>query len=204
MTGKGICNLCEKEYSRAGIVRHLSNCMKGQAPAGETSLCHLLMVTTRWRSDYWLALQVSAITTLKVLDQFLRDTWLECCGHLSAYYLASRELGMSRKVEMVFVAGYTIDYEYDMGDTTSLRIKPAGIFYAEIRRKPVRILARNLPPFIPCDRCRTSQAEIINSNSDDYENRWFCSPCAIKLGINEEECLPVVNSPRTGVCGYGG
>jgi hypothetical protein len=30
---------------------------------------------------YWMHLEVAAGTTLTILDRFLRDTWLECCGH---------------------------------------------------------------------------------------------------------------------------
>jgi hypothetical protein len=34
---------------------------------------------------YWMHLEVVAGITLATLDRFLRDTWLECCGHLSVF-----------------------------------------------------------------------------------------------------------------------
>ena len=34
---------------------------------------------------YWMHLQVAFETTLATLDRFFRDTWLECCGHLSVF-----------------------------------------------------------------------------------------------------------------------
>jgi hypothetical protein len=41
-------------------------------------------------------------------------------------------------------------------------------------------------------------------NSYD-ESGWFCERCAEENDLNTEEMtLPVVNSPRTGVCGYTG
>lgn len=41
---------------------------------------------TRWpRARYWLYLEMPARATLTDLDGFLRDIWLECCGHLSAF-----------------------------------------------------------------------------------------------------------------------
>jgi hypothetical protein len=35
--------------------------------------------------SYWLDLEIRAEARLHVLDSFLRDAWLECCEHLSAF-----------------------------------------------------------------------------------------------------------------------
>ena len=35
--------------------------------------------------DYWLIVEASENTTLKELDWFIRDIWVECCEHLSAF-----------------------------------------------------------------------------------------------------------------------
>ena len=35
--------------------------------------------------DFWLHLAVRTDTKLHILDRFLRDLWLECCGHLSQF-----------------------------------------------------------------------------------------------------------------------
>lgn len=34
---------------------------------------------------YWLVIEVKDTATLKDVDQFLRNIWLECCSHLSAF-----------------------------------------------------------------------------------------------------------------------
>ena len=34
---------------------------------------------------YWLHLQAPAVVTFAALDQGLRNIWLKCCGHLSAF-----------------------------------------------------------------------------------------------------------------------
>ncbi len=34
--------------------------------------------------DYWLFLEVASTATWSHLDAFFRDTWVECCGHLSS------------------------------------------------------------------------------------------------------------------------
>ena len=34
---------------------------------------------------HWLHLEAPASVQLQLLDDFLRDLWLECCGHLSCF-----------------------------------------------------------------------------------------------------------------------
>lgn len=38
----------------------------------------------KYSKKYWLIIEVSENVTLKELDNFIRDIWVECCGHLSA------------------------------------------------------------------------------------------------------------------------
>lgn len=83
----------------------------------------------------------------------MKDIWLDCCGHLSAFSHKHFKVAMSHHVEDVF----------------NPRIK---IYH-------------------------------------DYDYLYFCEKCTEK---HEEECdgfvdyarMPVVNSPRMGVCGYEG
>ena len=42
------------------------------------------------------------------------------------------------------------------------------------------------------------------SSCESDPSGWLCRACARKRRVSEEESLPVVNSPRTGVCGYTG
>ncbi len=75
------------------MTRHLEACEQRaaiQAEAGDrrkaqkTRVFHLVVEGSRLPM-YWMHLEVSAETTLATLDHFLRDTWLECCGHLNAF-----------------------------------------------------------------------------------------------------------------------
>src|SRR5260370_37893824 len=92
-TSKGMCTFCHRELSKAGMTRHLASCEQraiAQAGTGsgqkaqKTRTFHLMVEGYRLPM-YWMHLEVVAGTTLATLDQFLRDTWLECCGHLSAF-----------------------------------------------------------------------------------------------------------------------
>src|SRR6266550_21423 len=92
---KGRCRFCNAEYTKSGMAKHLQACTTRKAaesnPGGKKArrgqLFHL-MVWGRYASMYWMHLDVPADATLTNLDRFLRDTWLECCGHLSAFRIA--------------------------------------------------------------------------------------------------------------------
>jgi hypothetical protein len=131
---------------------------------------------------YWMHLEVAAETTLTVLDRFLRDTWLECCGHLSVfriggfnYYVDAdtdagwdwdlRRKNMQAKLEEVLSPGQTCSYEYDFGSTTELLVKVVEEREAFMKGKAIQVLARNIPPFVPCDICGKPAAQICTQLS---------------------------------------
>ena len=75
------------------MTRHLASCeqrtpMQGEIgsrqKAKKSKAFHLLVEGYRLPM-YWMHLEVASGTTLATLDHFLRATWLECCGHLSAF-----------------------------------------------------------------------------------------------------------------------
>jgi hypothetical protein len=205
---KGKCSRCGKEYTRAGMAKHLAKCLtaEGQATKGERKNCLHLQVSAKFTSAYWLHLQVDADATLKTLDGFLRDIWLECCGHMSMFHVGHREIGMNRKLSSLFSPGTSIEYDYDMGDTTSLEIKAMNSFQGMVAPgKAVAILARNQPPEIACDSCGKGPAVRICPECQWEGEGGLCKTCAANHECGDEEyLLPVVNSPRTGVCGYVG
>jgi len=69
--------------------------------------------------------------------------------------------------------------------------------------KPIQILARNTPPIIPCDVCGELATSLYTQCI--YEDKGcLCDTCAKNHTCGEEMLLPVVNSPRVGVCGDTG
>jgi hypothetical protein len=93
---KGTCAFCHRELSKASMTRHLQSCEQRatvKAEAGnhqktrKTRAFHLVVEGYRLPM-YWMHLEVAAGTTLATLDRFLRDTWLECCGHLSVFRIS--------------------------------------------------------------------------------------------------------------------
>lgn len=217
MKRPGKCNLCNATFSKAAMTKHLKSCKQREAEASarrkKTMLFHLL-VEGSGMPDYWMHLEVPADATLLDLDSFLRGTWLECCGHLSAFtiegisyaYAPQKELGdksMKVKLGKILAPGMKFLYEYDFGTTTELTLKVVEERGGEKGDEPVRILARNEPPQIACESCGKIATQVC-SQCIYYEKAWFCDECAAEHECGEDMLLPVVNSPRVGMCAYTG
>jgi hypothetical protein len=159
--------------------------------------------------------EASSEATLADLDDLLRATWLECCGHLSAFRLGDRSFSTPSpfgdwsedesslvNIGKLLVPGQTLGYDYDFGSTTELSIRVAGE-HPRRQTEAVTIVARNDPPTIGCSTC--NRPATSSCSECQWENAgWLCDVCAPKHACGEEMLLPVVNSPRTGVCGYTG
>ena len=203
---KSTCQLCMSEYARKGITRHIKTCLKKNLTKGDKHLFHL-HITDVYEKDYFLHLLLFNNTTLDHLDRFLRDIWLECCGHMSAFSHErwGDEIDKRRKIEDVFRPGLNLMYQYDFGSTTELNLKCIDRYRGKVEStEKIRLIARNAQPIIPCDECASHPAVEICIECQWDEGGWLCEACAEAHKCDEEMRLPVVNSPRTGVCGYTG
>ena len=208
---KGRCLLCNAIYTGSGMAKHLQSCLpkhiKNQQKNNKSKFRPFfhIMVKGAHAPDYWLHLKIASNAKLRNLDRFLRDIWLECCGHLSAFTSRGHELGMGRRVGDTLSPGMELLHQYDFGDTTELLVKALGEYEGPIKgNKSIEILARNDPPEIFCDECGKALAVEICTECQWEESGWLCQSCAEEHECDEEMRLPVVNSPRTGVCGYTG
>jgi len=93
-------------------------------------------------------------------------------------------------------------YEYDFGSTTELALKVIEDQNMSFKKK-VQLLARNEAPDIQCDHCEKPAVQIC-SECVCNEEGFLCKKCTADHKCGEEMLLPVVNSPRTGVCAYEG
>lgn len=225
-TTRGTCIYCQNAYTKSGMSRHLQACKARQkanaAERGRKASLFYLAVEGTYAKDYWMHLEMPAGDTLADLDRFLRDIWLECCGHLSAFAIehtryqlntggvdgmwsmffgpSSPPQSMDVPLSSVLRPGIKFSHEYDFGTTTYLTLKVVAERQGTIRKKDrVRVLARNEPPDYRCAVCE-KPATWINV-FEDYV--LLCDECVDEEGY-EEGLLPVVNSPRTGECGYTG
>jgi len=175
--------------------------------------------SSRHTSLYWLHVEVKAAANLDHLDGFLRDIWVECCEHLSAFRIGKSEYttvpsddswtprgspNLSVKLsEALDPLPPSFTYEYDFGSTTLLRLKVVRSRQGAIGKAPLRLLARNEPLVWPCHACKEPASRICPRCS--FQSKAFVGKKHSQTHgcrIDEEEFLPVVNSPRMGVCGY--
>ena len=212
------CRFCGNLYASSGIARHLSACKARPGAgadhgSGETELYEHLVVTDEDRFGYRLDLLAVPETTLDDLDAFLREIWLECCGHLSVFRVAGRtyssyedEWGLydsSADVELSRLPDSTeIRYDYDLGTPTGLRIKRLSPLRHRVSDDPVKLAARNEPPVLECS-CG-SPAIVVNRYSESDDDWVFCARCLAQADVDYEALVPLTNSPRMGVCGYDG
>lgn len=245
MKSEGKCLFCSGTFKSAGINRHLKTHLKKLEEERGKGLSFLLKVdpNDKWSvSGYFLYLWVDGKTTIETIDDFLRDIWLECCGHLSAFRNAKAarnggglmdffvgeellqegkvkeyekhmeetigEIPMRRKAKDALWEGLKLEYEYDFGSSTRLTVTVVSELKCSAA-KPVVLLSRNEPLEILCDTCGREPAVEICIVENWDEDGLFCSKCAKE---HAKECsdfadyaaMPVVNSPRMGICGYRG
>jgi len=68
-----------------------------------------LVVKGRDLPMFWMHLEVTASTTLTTLDRFLRATWLECCGHLSAFEIGGIGYAIDAGMDDEWVVDYIVE-----------------------------------------------------------------------------------------------
>jgi len=179
-----------------------------------------LLKVTGNNSAFWLFLKVNQNCTLDSLDDFLRNIWLECCGHMSHFIIngtcyEKTPIDMSPDDKTMQVLARDVlyhkirfSYEYDYGSTTKLRLDVTSIINDDdsSTAKPV-LLARNNDIKIDCDSCQGTASLICEICM--YEGGGFlCKSCVKNHKCedcdDEPSFLPVLNSPRMGVCAYDG
>jgi hypothetical protein len=200
----GPCSVCGAELKKASAAKHLATCLA--ATPGATEYVIVKVVGAGLGDvDYWLLAAVPADASLNDLDGFLRQTWLECCGHLSAFREKRMEVPMSRKIGQLAALGAKLVHEYDFGSTTELEVTFAGKVTAGKLpgRSKIKLLARNNMPEIACDVCGKTAKQICTDCIYD-DNGLLCDKCAENHACETEFLLPLVNSPRCGVCAYEG
>jgi len=214
---RGKCNFCGREMAKGGLSKHLATCPERQTTieaadkrGGKTQPLYHLQVQDTWSPDFWLHLEVNGTATLTDVDRYLRAIWLECCGHLSQFSVggwSGNEIPKSRRVAQVFDVGLEVTHIYDFGTSSETLIKAVGVRDGTpLSKHPIYLMARNNPPDATCMEC-------------EQPATWLCLECVYELDEpgtlcdkhaqthphdNYGEPMPLVNSPRVGMCGYTG
>ena len=193
---EGNCFICGKTAGRMALKNHV---LKVHNEGDEK--CFLMRAESKYRGlPYWLFFSVPKNAQLGDIDDFLRDIWLECCGHLSAFEGKYDEYPMEMNLNRFYI-GDKLGYDYDFGTTTELLITFLDEISRPRQKEKVQLLARNIPVEEKCTECN----EIaVYTNAAVWEEELACESCYEKDGIEEAFYLPITNSPRSGSCGYTG
>jgi hypothetical protein len=202
----GECLYCKEEFSQKEIGKHLAKHLNEQekkdANRNTQTFCHIEVES----GEMFLHLLVKGDVTMKKIDNFLKDIWLDCCGHLSNFGHKNFKVSMSHKVEDVFETRIKIYHDYDYGDTTTVFLK--GLKNYQLNSKEaILLLSRNEPLKIMCSTCKKEPAINICVSCWFDQEAYFCERCSEKHeekcdAFADYSCMPVVNSPRMGICGY--
>jgi hypothetical protein len=111
--------------------------------------------------------------------------------------LLGKPLGSRLKPGVVF------SHQYDFGTTTELALRVAGEHTAPALPGGLKLLARNEPPAIPCSVCAKPSTQLCLQCAEEGAG-GLCDACSSRHDCGEEMLVPLINSPRTGVCGYCG
>ena len=172
------CLGCLKTLHTKGARTHLKSCIaKAEMLEDRTPKPMLLVSATACYDDtktvYALYTLMPKNATLRDIDELLRETWLECCWHLSSFdsggtHFVSEGFDTSlfdyddpsfdHRAAWAIPPGREAEYQYDMGDTTCLtvRVEPAPEqAWAWLARHEIDSgdpVLRNLMPEL-CDNC---------------------------------------------------
>jgi hypothetical protein len=213
---KGSCTYCGREMTKGGLSKHLRSCKErntviteADAGAGKDEIIYQLQIQDIWNTDFWLHLEMTGSSTLKDLDYYLRAIWLECCGHMSEFSFGrwEEEIPMNTKVEKLFREGLELNHVYDFGTSSETKIKVISARKGKpLTSNPIVLMARNNPPEAKCSECGKPATFLCVECLYEYDQYGaLCDDHAeTHPHDNYGEPLPLVNSPRLGMCGYDG
>lgn len=208
LKSEGTCIYCKKVFSQKDIGKHLAEHLnkmqqENTAPNPET-FCHIEVES----NEMFLHLLVKGSAKMKEIDTYLKDIWLECCGHLSAFKHKNFKVTMSQLVADVFTPKIKIQHDYDFGSTTTVILKAHKHYQLAIKNNII-LLSRNEPLNLICGICKQKPATVLCTVCQWNEYSFYCKSCAKTHASTCEDFddyaeMPVVNSPRMGECGYTG
>ena len=210
---RGTCLLCGETIVKRSVTKHLAKCPKRleRIEAADVSsrpqetIWHL-RVQGAYAKEYWFDLEMVGSASLEHLDKYLRAIWLECCGHLSEYSIGGwggTKIGKARKANSVFATGLVLRHIYDFGTSSETDIQVVDSRSGPpLTKHPIYLMARNHQPEALCEECG-QPAECLY---DEDEKTGFLCAEHVKEHPHENygEPMPIVNSPRMGMCGYVG
>ena len=200
------CIFCNKKFGCRKIHAHYIDCIPNH---NLTKTGYLVKFTGQsiYDKHHFIYAFVGEKTRLSNIDKFLRKQWCECCNHLSEF----RQKQLSKYNELVptivhkkteinkFKIDDLITYNYDFCSTTTITIKIIKKLMdsdTSSNNNYIEHILNNDPYVMKCstENCKNCALYYIDCET-------FCINCSEEHEHNESKLL-IVNSPRSGICGY--
>jgi hypothetical protein len=213
---KGICSYCGTAIAKGSVAKHLTTCTKhkevvakAETTKAQPETLYHLRVQDAYQKNFWLDLEMRGSKTLNDLDHYLREIWLECCGHMSQFSVGGwrgNEISMNQKIEKVFQAGVELTHIYDFGTSSENLVKVMTTRAGKPTTKhPIALMVRNEMPETQCADCEQPGEMLCMECLAEGEWGVLCAAHAEDHPHDDYgDPIPLVNSPRLGMCGYDG
>lgn len=207
ISSRGHCFKCGAELGRRAMLNHVR---KERAEFGNDEKCTILEISS-YSKSFWMVIEAAEDAKLADLDVFLRDVWMECCGHCSMFVPKSNnpwretEFNIFKAISS-FPEDSELMYIYDFGSTSAAEIKVIGTFSREKCKGSIRLLSRNCPVRPRCEKCGVDADLVLWDGIDESDYSALCKDCGrpFKSRGYRGKYAPFANSPRMGICGYRG
>jgi len=203
--------------TKGGLTRHFPKCKdylesveKADKKTGKKLKIYHLVIQDAWQKDFWLHLEIKSSARLGDLDHYLRAIWLECCGHLSQFSIGGwqgEEIPMNTPVNQIFEKGIELTHIYDFGTSSETLARVIGERQGKpFSKQPIYLMARNQIPEAACIECEQKAAWLCMECVYEHDKPGFLCDQHAKVHPHDDygEPVPLINSPRLGMCGYEG
>lgn len=214
---RGTCHLCKQEIAKNGVSKHLSSCtawkellQKAEQKKVNSQLLYHLRIQSLDASEFWFDVEMNGNSKLETLDLYLRKIWLECCDHLSEFYAGKRygeTIDMKLRIADTLARTPAVTHIYDFGTSSETSIKVVSVREGKpVTKNPIALLVRNVMPSQECMECGEPATRLcLECVYEDSEWGVLCEEhVKTHSHYENEEPIPLVNSPRLGMCGYTG
>lgn len=171
----GKCYYCGKELTERTIKRHMKNCPEMKKTIEDEiqnakDVRDQFLISIKDKKNpgkYCIYMSIDANLQLEHFDKFIRDIWVECCSHSSAFYINKKEYGsksdgqykMNFHLKDILSVNQKFEYKYDFDSTTCLVLEVVDTIKVSEDFNQIEIIARN-------NEENNGEAECCNSPRD--------------------------------------
>ena len=224
------CMICRERIEHVRITKHIGACIRrtGMGRRDDTlalnsttdkgHLIHVRLMSEEPSENYYLHMLATPDLSLTELDSLVRRTWMEPCSdsrHDSRFSKGDIVLTTSERLnhQEEPMAGASLrylwarpggfaTYQYDFNLPVTCRLDDFGAYRIDEGHADILLVARNEPAEEQFRSCRgpATLAHCYSSRRNlATKTEFLCDKC--RAG-DSDPWFPLVNSPRTGACGF--